>query len=81
MSRTGVSQSWMVELHAKVACIRNHPAIKQVVTSNGTEAVCAHITLAAISTIPDTINCVLVENLNFILNITAKLTAIPTRDA
>ena len=30
MSRTGVNHSCMVELHANVACILNHPATKQV---------------------------------------------------
>ena len=41
----------MVELQANVACIRNHPATKHVITSTGTEVVYAQIIFAAMSTI------------------------------
>ena len=81
MSRTGVSHSWMVELQANVACMRNHPATKHVATSNGTLSVCAQTTLATISTMPQTISWVRAENRNLMRNITAKLTASPTSDA
>ncbi len=81
MSRAGVSHSWMVELHANVACILNHPATKQTATRSGIESVLAHIRLAAISTAPDTRSWVRVEKRNLIRSMTAKFIAIPTSDA
>lgn len=81
MSRTGVSHSWMVELHASVACILNHPATKQVTTSTGTDVVCAHIIFAAIRTMHAASNCVRVEKRNFMRNITVKFIASPISDA
>ena len=81
MSRTGVSQSCMVELHASVACILNQPATKQVPTSSGTLVVWAQITLAAISTAPAASSCTRLEKRNLMRNITAKLTARPISEA
>ncbi len=71
----------MVELQANVACIRNHPAIKQVATRTGTEVVSAQIIVASRITIHDAISCIRVENLNFMRNITAKLIDIPISEA
>lgn len=81
MSLTGVSHSCMVELHANVACMRNHPATKHVPTSTGTLVVRAHIILAAISTAPDASSCVRVENRNLMRNITAKFIDMPVSEA
>ena len=81
MSRTGVSHSCMVELQAKVACMRNHPATKHVATSSGTHVVCAQMMLAAMSTAPAAMSCVRLVKRNFMRNITAKLMAMPTSEA
>ncbi len=81
MSRTGVSQSWMVELQANVACILNQPATKQVATSSGTESVVAHIQLAAMSTMQAESSWMRLEKRNLMRNITAKLMAMPTSEA
>ncbi|WP_290095223.1 hypothetical protein [Bacteroides acidifaciens] len=81
MSRTGVNHSWIVELQANVACILNHPATKQVITSTGTESVEAQMKLAAISTIHAASSCVRLENRNLMRNITAKFIAMPISEA
>ena len=81
MSRTGVSHNCIVELQASVACILNHPATKQVPTSNGTLVVWAHIILATIRTIPEVTNWVRVEKRNLMRNMTAKLMANPISEA
>ena len=71
----------MVELQANVACILNHPATRQVATRTGTLVVMAHITFAAISTIPDASNWIRLEYRNLMRNITAKFIDMPMREA
>ena len=81
MSRTGVSYSWMVELHSKVAHIRKKPATKQVATSTGTLWVYMQMMLAAIITIPQIKKVDLGGMANFSLNIITKVSDMPARDA
>lgn len=78
MSRTGVSQSWMVELQTSVAHIRNHPARKQAQTSTGTESVTAQTKLATISALQHIRRPIRLEKRNLRRNMTAKLMDMPT---
>ena len=71
----------MVELQAKVPCMRNHPATKQTPTSRATLSVSAQTTLAAISTAATASSWVRVEKRNLMRNMTAKLSAMPAREA
>ena len=51
----------MVELHANVAHMRNHPATKQVATNRGTEVVLAQMKVEAIRTMQHTVRLIRLE--------------------
>ena len=80
-SRCGVSHNCIVELHSKVAHIRNMPAMKHVMMSTGTLRVHIHIMFAEMMTAAHVCRAVFVSNLNFSLNMTVKVSPIPASEA
>ena len=81
MSRTGVSHSCMVDMHSNVPHMRNTPATKHAANNTGREPVFMHARLQAMIMTEHTVNATFEGNLNFSLNITVKVSAIPTIEA